>query len=329
MLWGEVLLLRGPVSVGTVPGAVGGSDGLSILGGPLDPFDAAYPHHKYAADGNATTGFGSSACGGAHSHHADEGFGDYPLDSGLCDDSESGPDLLLTSSFVGIEGTIVGTSFAGDAAGFFCLGSGESALHSGLVSTDGGGGDSAPLDDGALDSPNDEDPASEFSYDDVDEVALSTSGSKTSASWLMLRGAGKDTCRCFGGSTLASADLYDFHEGVCELLPPSAAVPVDEGRVDQGHSFVYNLPPPSAAVFGDEVPPAVEYLGPFLVLSLTVLGASWCVDPRRFRHRAQIKRWSDVSFRAFLPAMVAYVGYYFSSCRTCLPTLWRRRGPST
>ena len=95
------------------------------------------------------------------------------------------------------------------------------------------------------------------------------------------------------------------------LMKASSAV---DGEAYQGHSFVYNLLPLSTAVFGDEVdqgPPAVEYLGPFLVLSLTVLGALWCVDPRHFRHHAQIK-WSDVSFRAFLPALASYVIYYFA-----------------
>ena len=260
--------------------------------GLFDPFDPAYVLRN-----NAMT--------------CDKGLGD-----GACGDPSN---LLFTSLFVDIEVSNVGTLFADDAAEFLCLNSSGSMLNSGLVSMGGGGGDSAHLDDDDLDSFDDKggrpaDYVGTISYNHVDEIAASTNGSKTSTSWLVLRVVEKDGCRCFDGFTLAPMDLYDFHEGMCKFPPPSAAVPGDEGRVDQGHSLVFNLPSSSAAVFGDKVdqgPPTVEYLGPFLVLSLTVLGAFWCVDPRHFRHDAQIK-WSDVSLRAFLPALAAYLIYYFA-----------------
>jgi len=105
--------------------------------------------------------------------------------------------------------------------------------------------------------------------------------------------SGKDTCGYFDVSTLAPLALYDFHEGLCGLPPAFPAAPDDDDDdpTDQG-------------------PHSAEYLAPCLLAILTAFGALRCIDPRLFSRRLAKVSWSDVSFCAFLPAMVAYVGYY-------------------
>jgi hypothetical protein len=365
MQWGEVLLLLGTVSVGAAlsTGAVGGSDGLSILGyepalgGPLDPFDAAYLHHKYAADGNATTGCDSSACGGGHSYHADEGFGvglhgdawfdiarcappgngmvqhceqpdlsfliggDAPFNGLFCPfnpanmlhkyamafvdgDSDIGdepPDLVSTFLFLGIESDTADAYSAADDAGLMCFGAGDYPLDSGLCDDSESGPVIVLSGDTPSNSLGDIGPtarnSSAFSCTGDIEASLSTvhdgSSYSSSASWLMMQVSGKDTCRYFDVSTLAPLALYDFHEGLCGLPPAFPAAPDDDDDdpTDQG-------------------PHSAEYLAPCLLAILTAFGALRCIDPRLFSRRLAKVSWSDVSFCANLPAMVAYVGYY-------------------